>query len=777
VGGYDAAYVRGFFDPERSDQPGAAAELQGSDGSARWTHAESHLLLPQAGLPARLQLRMRSPDGGPVEVEVLLNGAPAERVMVTPAWRDVAIALPATPAVLLKPEDVLITLRAAATARAADDPRQVGVLIDRALFEVGPLPVLPFPSQILYGALAGALLAALWPVRARWVALLGLGLAFLLLYRLQPPYPYPLRGLLPSTCIVLGALLAVRRAPALALRWPALPDLAAGLGLALWLAAIAARAREHLVLSVPGVEKDFRVFATRATLPEIFRADGFYNLGYPLLLWLARPLVGGNAFLAAQIVAAVSGAVLLAAGWWLARAWLGGGPGLLAGLMLATSPLAVEYALYIGSDMPFAALCTLALALLLRPVRGAARLPWLAPALAGLAAGAAFLVRHPGAVLLPLGWLALGLAAGPRDWRRARLPASLAAFTLAFALVIAPQVGVNLRDTGQPFYNQQAKNVWLAVFGDGDWGRWGEASNDVSLGQVALQDPERFFGNLWANLRGFVGSGAEDTSEFGRAMQLRLLAFPANWLAAGGLLAWCALLLRGVAGRRSSIAAGMAVESQRREPLSSVRSLPVSLYQTAPGWRRRHPAQATLLLWIGLYVCAISVGFALPRFFLPLAPAYAIAAAWLVQALCGWVWAQTPHIRSRALAAGLLVAALVWGGFGTGASYVLRASEAGDTMTPGQNGDTLAMARLVLRTLAPGESLIALISPADDAGTALTKYSAIAHRVLPPPAELNVAGLRASGARYLLWSDRQGPAPALGAPIGRAGPYALYEIN
>jgi hypothetical protein len=348
-------------------------------------------------------------------------------------------------------------------------------------------------------------------------------------------------------------------------------------------------------------------------------------------------------------------------------------------------------------------------------------------------------------VLLPLGWLALGLAAGPRDWRRARLPASLAAFTLAFALMIAPQVGVSLRDTGQPFYNQQAKNVWLAVFGDGDWGRWGEASNDVSLGQVALQDPERVFGNLWANLRGFMGSGAEDTSEFGRAMQLRLLAFPANWLAVGGLLAWCALLLRGVAGRS--------------------------------GMRRPQLLHATLLLWIGLYVCAISVGFALPRFFLPLAPAYAIAAAWLVQALCGWVWAQTPHIRSRALAAGLLVAVLVWGGFNTGASYVLRASETGDSTTPGQNGDTLAMARLVLRTLAPGESLIAQIPPADDAGTALAKYSAIAHHVLPPPAELSVAGLHASGAQYLLWSDRQGPAPALGAPIGRAGPYALYEIK
>jgi len=37
-----------------------------------------------------------------------------------------------------------------------------------------------------------------------------------------------------------------------------------------------------------------------------------------------------------------------------------------------------------------------------------------------------------------------------------------------------------------------------------------------------------------------------------------------------------------------------------------------------------------LLAWVGLYVLATSVGFALPRFFLPLAPIYTIAAAWLI---------------------------------------------------------------------------------------------------------------------------------------------------
>ncbi len=79
--------------------------------------------------------------------------------------------------------------------------------------------------------------------------------------------------------------------------------------------------------------------------------------------WL-RPLAQGNPFLAAQLISALSGALLLGAAWWLARRLIGRARALLALLILALSPLVVEYGLYIGTDMLFAALCTLALALL-----------------------------------------------------------------------------------------------------------------------------------------------------------------------------------------------------------------------------------------------------------------------------------------------------------------------------------------------------------------------------------------------------------------------------
>src|SRR5262249_12699076 len=152
-------------------------------------------------------------------------------------------------------------------------------------------------------------------------------------------------------------------------------------------------------------------------------------------------------------------------------------------------------------------------------------------------AGAAFLVRHPGLLLLPFGWLViwrsyrLQPARSEPDAERGELKTqysklrtrSLLLFVLAFLIAIAPQLFVNIRDTGQPLYNQQAKNIWLCVYGSCDWGRWDDAPNSVTLRDVVLRDPGRFLASWWANLRGFVGTGGEDITEFGRAIQLRLL--------------------------------------------------------------------------------------------------------------------------------------------------------------------------------------------------------------------------------------------------------------
>jgi 4-amino-4-deoxy-L-arabinose transferase-like glycosyltransferase len=792
IGGYDAAYVQGFYDPEPT--------------AARWTRDVSYLIFPQAGLPSQVTLRLRGrPASSPAEVTVLLhtgletNGVrELGRIRPGAAWEDHTFTIDRG---LLKPNDVVIELRTNTAPLNADDPRAVGVLLDRAIYRTSALPIVPYPAQLLYGALASGMLYLLVrrtanderrtttmgmsdiapkegsPYRWWWfgAGLAVLCLSFLVLYRLQPPYPYPLRQLLPAIDLGLAALLALRYGPAATRRLPGLLDVVALGGIGVWAGAILLAARTHVTLSIPGVENDFGVFARRSAqltgrLPAsgvydpvtdgVLRADGFYNLGYPLLLWLVRPLTNDNPFLAARLIAALGGALLLGAAWWLARRMLGRGPALLALLILAFSPLVVEYGLYLGSDMPFAALCTLALALMLRtkdqePRTGESQQPGTQEKssadrtrqaalviLAGLVAGAAFLVRHPGLLLLPFGWLALWLRLGttqstPSTQYSALRIRLLFLFTLAFLLAITPQLLVNIRDTGQPLYSQQAKNVWLCVYGSCDWGRWDEAPNNITLSDVVLRDPGRFLASWWANIRGFFGTGAEDTGEFGRAIQLRLLGFPANWLALGGLLAWVF-----ASSRRSTTA---------------------------------RPMRVLLLVWVGLYVVTVCVGIALPRFFLPLAPVYALAAAWTITRLEPRIEDRGSRIEDRGshrgvrrssifdlrssifnfhtsrniqLMAAMLLLIWLWGGFAIGTGYVLN----------NQPEDEAGAVRLIQATLRPGEHVIVRASPR----VALDTASAIAHLVVP------------ENGQYLLSSA--GSPPSGGTIVGSAGQYTLYRI-
>ncbi|KAB8144428.1 hypothetical protein F8S13_06025 [Chloroflexia bacterium SDU3-3] len=729
VGGADGAYVQGFYDPSRADAQPSPEYLAGSDGRARWSKDRSFLLFPQVGLPAELTLRLRAaPQAAPsATLDVLLGGTPLGTVVPTQEWAEYRFPIRGG---LTKPTDVLIELRASATSAAGErDPRAVGVLLDRAALRTVGWPILPYPGQVALGALDAGLLWLLargwrWQKRAMLAGAVALPLLFVLCCRAQPLWGYPLRPLLAWVALGLGAAALVRYTPALAGRFHALPDVAALATVAAWVAAVGLAAQGHVVLSRPGVESDFSVFANRsarlagsfqpggiydASTDGVLRADGFYNIGYPLLLWLARPLAHGNAFLAARYLSLAAGAALLLATWWLGRSLAGRGGGLLATLAAALSPLVVEYGLYVGTDMVFAATCALALALL--HAAGPGRRGW-AWAGAGLLGGLAFSVRHPGVLLLPLGMLAITLACW-RDWRAARL--ALLLFAGAFALASAPQVAINLRDTGSPLYSQQAKNIWLAAYAGGDWGRWYEVPNSIGMAEVALNDPARFLGNWITNIRSFLGAGGEDVSEFGRADQLRLLAFPANWLAVGALGAW--LLGRGAS-------------------------------------RERRLA----LAWVAMSATFVSVGLALVRFALPLAPVYAAAAAaaalWLGQRIGAWAAPRMGWLTTaRATAAlGLALAALMWGGFAAGAGLVLG----------GQPDGELAAVSLIQRHVGAGQR----VRVEADARALFDSYSAIAHLVA-----------RGDEQASFLLQPKSTAAQPNEQLVDSAGDFALYTID
>lgn len=730
IGGFDTAYTQGFFDPEYDEQ---TPYLTGAQGGARWSGAASVLLFPQAGLPGEVGVRLRGwrAAGPPPQVTLLLNGVTeVDRFQASGEWEERWVTIRGG---WLKASDFFITIRSE-TVRLPDG-REVGVLVDRVVYRVGPGPIAPYPAQLAYAFAAGLLLwLLLRPLMpepqgsaAIASALLGYAIVWLLLYRL-PSLGYPLRTLPPITVLTLAGALIWREGPALAVRMPRLISLVAPVAvIAAWTVITLLVAEEHVTLSRPGVESDFRVFATRGTLAEIFRADGFYNLGYPLLLWLVRPLYNDNPFLAGRVLAALSGTVLLSAGYWLARAALPPGPALVALLTLALNGLVAQYSLYVGSDMPFAALMTLAFASLAATLTTNDPKPASLAALAGFCAGLAFLMRHPGLLLIPWGAIVLLLARRRRAEHRGAFQ-PLLAFVAAALLTILPQLVVNAVQTGDPLYNQQAKNIWLAVYGNTDWRRWEEAPNDVRLSEVILRDPARFLDNWRRNVIGYLGSGAEDTSEFGRAMQLRLLGWPANWLAVAGLLGWLLVLLRRIQDNGRS-AVWMA-----------------------------------LLLFIAGYVALISAAFSLQRFFLPLAPIYAVAAAWCL-------WRLTSGGR-RLLGATLALIVVLWGGYGAGARYVLAQ----------QPPEEVAVVRMIEEVAAPGRLIAARLAT----WTPLAKYSAIAHRFVAwsPSAEAvspgDLAAAQDAGAHYLLWEEAQGPPPLPNPETARVGAterYGLYRLG
>ncbi len=156
IGGYGAAYVQGFYDPELASSP----DLASSDGSARWSRAVSYLLFPQIGTPAQVTLRLRGPaDGAPHELVVLLNGTrELGRIQPGASWEEYSFTIDSG---LLKPNDVVIELRSAVAPLHAEDPRPVGVLLDRATYSTSGWPITPYPAQLAYGALAVGMLYVL----------------------------------------------------------------------------------------------------------------------------------------------------------------------------------------------------------------------------------------------------------------------------------------------------------------------------------------------------------------------------------------------------------------------------------------------------------------------------------------------------------------------------------------------------------------------------------------------------------------------------------------
>ncbi|HEY1013995.1 MAG TPA: hypothetical protein VGE07_14885, partial [Herpetosiphonaceae bacterium] len=344
LGGADAAYAQGFGEREQADAPlGASRPYLAGAASARPLAADAALLFPQAGAPGTLTLRWRSATA-PLSVTVLFNGAQpiGQATVLSATWSSITFPL-AQPQIKLG-GDWFVTF-------AAAEPESI--YLDEATYRAGsslPPPV-PWIGLVISAGLLAGLLPRRWvggqvpeaaqpaSQRLAWLdwrrAAAGAALAlaaFALLYRWPPPLiPYPIRRLpllLPALALLGYGL---RWAPWLAARPRLAEALLGGGGLLVWAAWLWRAQQGHLVLALPGVEADFSVFAKRsADWAAVWRADGFYQLGYPLLLRLVRPLVHDSPFLAARLIGVGAALAAAAATWGLARARWGRIVGLLA---------------------------------------------------------------------------------------------------------------------------------------------------------------------------------------------------------------------------------------------------------------------------------------------------------------------------------------------------------------------------------------------------------------------------------------------------------------
>jgi hypothetical protein len=706
IGGYDSVYVQGFFDQQDIPQP------FGTDGRARWTGADAALRLPLIGMPSTVTIRVASPITKTIDFQTTSNNAP--HTFNAPfRWDDIAVQVPVA---LTKWTDTPVVFASSVAPWQKGDLREVGVLVDHITYQ-SPWYGLPYPSIALMTMFVAVLFAQLvplhWSGRFGRVAAAACVPNVLVLVCIR----YPLHQVLvwPSvlvwaTVLLLAGLIWRYRALVSA-HWKRTQERYIVAGISAWCVAFIAVQRNHLTLVVPGVEKDFRAFATRSdTVAEVFRADAFYQFGYPAILWFLRTTSGYDVFVTALGWAVVAATLTLCASWVVARSVFGRGwdAGVVA--LLAGSSFFGEHALLVGSDMTFTAATTATLAALLWAISApGARLRWI---VVGVAAGSAYITRHTGLVLVVP--IVVGLAAvsrSPRD--RLRI---LALVALGWFCVAAPQLYVNLRDSGQLFYQLQAKNSWLAVYGNLDWGRWADVPDEIPLRDVILNDPARFIRSWWNTVVGVFGTGATP-NQYDKGLWLRMLTVPFHWMSAIGIVWVC---LR-----------------------ATTNTLDIK--------------RVVLLSWAVAFIAVSAIAFILPRMMLPLTLVAAVTAIDGVRAVARRIPGMHGVVVAGALVLGILV------GFDQTATQ-LRAGQPRDEQ----------QALATLQEIQP-QRLGVLVPAESPAG----KYSVLSDRVVVRTTQYPVDARLICDTQpdYLLWSNELVPPDDDLVPLVRHGRYWIFRMT
>ena len=706
IGGYDSAYLQGFFD----QQPAPAAF--GVDLKTRWSASSAAFRLPLIGMPATVTLRVAAP----ISKTLILQSPTAQLTTsfaVAYRWHDLRFTESGS---LTKWTDTAVSLSSTTAPWQKGDLREVGVLVDTLTYETGWF-ALPYPSTVSLSVVLAGMIAYLlhlwWGVgntRTIGIAATFPSLLVALAWRWPMASFMVWRDALPWFCIIGLLLLCWHHRAIVQEHWQKEQGRYGTIGILCWGVWLWWVQQRHVTLVVPGVEKDFRSFASRTeSLSSVLHADPFYQIGYPFILWAGQQLSSAAVFTVATDWAVIAAVITLCASWYIARRVLGRGWDLVCVAIMAASSFFVEYSLLIGSDMTFTACAAVSLAATQWAMESPnQRRRWF---LVGVTAGLAYMVRHTGVILLAPVVLA---CFAPQSTWRFRL-STLMVVVAGWVVCAAPQLFVNIRDTGQIFFNFQAKNSWLAVYGNVDWGRWADVPDSISLRDVILSDPNRFFWSWWHSLVGVFGTGAS-TKEHDTALWQRLLSVPFNWLSTVGVL-WT-------------------------------------------GWmvleRRLDRARAVLLVWAIGFVAISSIAFILPRMLLPLTLVAAMTATDGLRV----VTKRIPRVKWIVIAS-ILIAGLFNAGF-TGATQLVA----------GQPDDEYAALSYV-HTLEP-QRLVVLIPAESPAG----KYSALSDQVVARITQYPVDPKRVckGSPDYVLWSNELVPPDSTLVPLAQFGRYWVFRM-
>lgn len=245
-----------------------------------------------------------------------------------------------------------------------------------------------------------------------------------------------------------------------------------------------------------GVETDFfaeLVPEARAWAAGDAPVGRFRGPLYPMLL-AAVGAIAPTLFGAAKAIAAVAAGTLVVLAGVLGRRLYGPRAGLVAAALTAGSPVVVRFGFTVGTDAVFAALALGALVALVAP----RRVSWPAVLAAGVLGGLAALTRYNGLVLLGALPVAAAIVADGSARRRVAMAASCAA---AFVVTLVPWAMHTRAVAGRMLANDNHLNLAYTLYGDelGGWDAfwYGDGAAGFSgFGDVVLRDPMRFVGHV-----------------------------------------------------------------------------------------------------------------------------------------------------------------------------------------------------------------------------------------------------------------------------------------